>query len=129
MISWADKLNSAYVIYLDFIKAFDKVFPDILVDKMGAFGLDGTIVLWICNWLNSHSQRLLLNGPGGKYQGGVFTIFFLAYCCSTLFINSFENGIKGLNIRSVDDTKPDPWMFNLDNCKILHLDRNNQMHG
>lgn len=45
------------------------------------------------------------------------------------YYKSLENGMKGMNIRSVDDTKPDPWMFSVDNCKILHLDRNNQMHG
>jgi len=51
------------VIYLDFNKAFDTVSHSILLEKVDALDLDGSILCWVKNWL----RRL---GPksGGEWS-------------------------------------------------------------
>lgn len=60
------------VVFLSFIKAFDSVFHEILIEKLLKYGLDEQVVKWIENWLNGQSQSTVISGaktsrrPGGS---------------------------------------------------------------
>ena len=48
-----DEAKAVDFIYLDFSKAFDTVPNSILTEKLGAHGLDGYMLHWVKNCLNS----------------------------------------------------------------------------
>lgn len=56
---WMNALN---VVYLDFSEAFDKVSHNLFINKLEICGLDKTTVKWIHSWLNSHKQKVIING-------------------------------------------------------------------
>ena len=50
------KGNTPAIIFLDIKKAFDTVDHKILIDKLKFYGLDGTVILWIENYLTNRQQ-------------------------------------------------------------------------
>ncbi|GAB0208068.1 mitochondrial enolase superfamily member 1 [Grus japonensis] len=69
LISFYDKVTrlvdegkAVDVIYLDFSKAFDTVSHSILLEKLGAHGLDRCTLCWVKNWLEGRAQRVVVNG-------------------------------------------------------------------
>jgi len=50
------------VVYLDFSKASDTVSHCILLGKLAARGLDRYTLLWVRNWLEGHTERVVVNG-------------------------------------------------------------------
>uniref|UniRef100_A0A674JM42 Reverse transcriptase domain-containing protein n=1 Tax=Terrapene triunguis TaxID=2587831 RepID=A0A674JM42_9SAUR len=145
------------MVYLDFSKAFDTVSHDLLINKLGKCNLDGATIRWVQNWLENHSQRVVISGSvscwkdimSGVPQGSV-----LGPALFNIFINDLDNGIESTLIKFADDTKLggvasaledrikiqndldklEKWSevngmkFNKDKCKVLHLGRNNQLH-
>ena len=51
------------MVYLDFLKAFDKVDHDILVHKLKALGISWNLGMWFYNFLTNRSHFVRL--PGG----------------------------------------------------------------
>jgi len=49
--------NNIDVIYLDFVKAFDKVPHERLLLKLSEHGIRGNSLTWIRNWLCGRKQR------------------------------------------------------------------------
>ena len=96
------------VIYLDFLKAFDKVDIGILLRKAKGLGITGKLGRWINSFLTGRQQVVLVNGKksqvsdviSGVPQGTVLgPILFLIY------ISDISEGVKS-NIKVyVDDTK------------------------
>jgi len=62
MTGWVDEGRAVDVVYLDFSKALDTVFHNILLGKLSKCGLDEWSVRWTENWLNGRTQRVVVSG-------------------------------------------------------------------
>ncbi len=56
------------VIFLDFVKAFDKVPKERLLEKLRADGVRGELLAWIRSWLSGRKQRVVLNGESSNWE-------------------------------------------------------------
>ena len=56
-----DDGGSLDVIYLDFAKAFDKVPPHRLLQKLEGYGVSGRLLAWVRGWLLNRWQRVGVN--------------------------------------------------------------------
>ena len=60
-------------VYNDFAKAFDKVYFDILLEKISKLGIGGKLSRWLHSFLTGRSQRVLVNGilsaPSSELSG------------------------------------------------------------
>ena len=96
-------------IYLDYAKAFDKVDHQLLLKKLGRYGVHQKLIEWIKSFLVGRNQQVAMNGHlstaalilSGVPQGTVLgPILFL------IFINDITACISNSTIRCfADDTK------------------------
>ena len=59
-----DNYSSVDMVYLVFLKAFDKVDHGILLHKLRALGICGNVGIWLYHFLTNRSHFVLL--PGGN---------------------------------------------------------------
>ena len=108
---WTEILNkneSIDVIYLDFMKAFDKVPHQRLLHKLKAYGIGSNIVTWMEDFLIGRKQQVCVNGQlsqsvnvtSGIPQGSV-----LGPLLFVLYINDMPDKIKSNIFLFADDTK------------------------
>ena len=50
------------VLFLDFLKAFDKVDQTLLLHKLEHYGIRGQILLWITDFLSERQQQVIVEG-------------------------------------------------------------------
>ncbi|CAM5077495.1 unnamed protein product [Natator depressus] len=155
--SLVDRGEVVDMVYLDFRNAFDTVSHDCVIHKLGKCNLDGATIRWVQNWLENHSQRVVISGSQTCWKGitsGVPQGLVLDLVLFNIFINDLDNGIQSTLIKfasyiklggvssALEDRikiqndlgKMEKWSevnrmkFNKEKCKVPHLGRNNQLH-
>jgi ribonucleases P/MRP protein subunit RPP40 len=157
MEHWTDALDRGLpvdIVYLDFKKAFDSVPHKRLLKKLSSYGISGTLLDWVADFLHGRLQRVrvgesfsdwadVISGvPQGSVLGPLLFLIFIndlpesLGCC----IKLFADDTKLYSIISDDESADllnndlqallewsNRWQldFNQKKCAILHLGVNN----
>ena len=126
-----DKDGIIDVIYMDFMKAFDKVPHKRLLSKLKAYGLSQNIIEWIGSFLTGRRQRVCVNGYFSKWApvtSGIPQGSVLGPLLFVLYINDMPDDMPDDIISDIylfaDDTKLFNNTKNQANSKILQEDLN-----
>ena len=96
------------MIYLDFLKAFDKVSQLRLIHEIKCHGITDNIAAWIAEWLKDRKQRIVLNGARSDLEdvlSGVPQGFVLGPVLFLLFVNDIDTVTASHIQKFADDCK------------------------
>jgi hypothetical protein len=63
-----DNNHTVHIIFLDFVKAFDKVPHHFLLHKLSAYGIDGPLLSWCRSFLVDRRQCVMIDGTQSSWQ-------------------------------------------------------------
>ena len=116
------------VIYLDYSKAFDTVPHLRLIEKLKGYGISGSLLMWLTNFLQGRSQRVVLNGIQSQWlevTSGVPQGSVLGPLLFVLYINDIAENIQCKLGVFADDTKMYSIINNMCNTMELQCDLDN----
>ena len=133
-------------VYLDFAKAFDSVAHERLLRKISAYGIKGSVLSWIRDFLTGRRQYVSVKGESSTWKdvvSGVPQGSVLGPVLVIIFINDLPEVVNSIVKIFADDTK----LYNKDSnndiihlgkimaieiqceeCKTVHYGRNNQQY-
>ena len=143
------------ILYFDFKKAFDRVPHKRLIYKLKCMGIQGKVLNVISDFLMNRLFRVCVEGnfsnfmkvlsgiPQGSVLGPLLFILFINDLpdCIKSFIKIFADDLKIIaNSTDTDTIENDlknlekwekKWLleFNIDKCKVLHLNFNGKRNG
>ena len=119
---WADG------IYLDLRKAFDKVPHKRLIWKLRTQGgLEGTVLKWICDFLNGREMRTVIRGRKSTWKevtSGVPQGSVLAPLLFAVYVNDMMEGVSSYISLFADDAKLMRRVNAREDCEALQEDIN-----
>ena len=116
--------NNVDTVFLDFVKAFDKMDHSVLLHKLRNLGITGKMRAWIHNFLTDRSQIVLANGKhslpskvvSGIPQGSLLFI---------ILMGDIDKGVRHSVISSfADDTNISKTVFTVGDMDQLQQDLN-----
>ena len=114
------------VIYCDFMKAFDKVPHNRLLEKIACYGICGKVHRWLQGFLLNRHQRVMVQGSFSKWHNvlsGIPQGSVLGPLMFVMYINDLPT--KAVNSELflfADDTKIFKGIFNQEDCTLLQQD-------
>lgn len=92
---------------MDFAKAFDKVNHSLLTHKLWHYGIQGSCLTWIKNFLKSRTQAVVVGGTKSstvKVKSGVPQGSVLGPCLFLVYINDLPDRLTAQSRLFADDT-------------------------
>ncbi|KHN75654.1 putative RNA-directed DNA polymerase from transposon BS [Toxocara canis] len=128
---WYAGLNNGFqtdVVYIDFVKAFDSVIYPKLLLKLKAYGIVGSVLTWLKNFLCGRSFRLKVGNALSSFHfvlSGVPQGSILGPLLILLYVKDFPKSLLSCCKLYADDVKiyrpiTDP-QFDYNKCFVLHL--------
>ena len=105
---WIDEGSAVDIIYLDFLKAFDKVPHQRLQLKLKARGIGDAIIDWIEQWLTDRRQHVVVDGEDSNWKSvlsGIPQRSVLGILLFLIYIKDLDNNVKSNILKFADDTK------------------------
>ena len=129
--SYIDSGFPVDVIYLDFLKAFDKMPHERLLMNVKAHGIGDNIHRWIGEWLKDRKQRVVMRGQMSEWslvksrvlQGSVLGLLLF-----TMYINDNDDNIASHILKFADDTKVFSKVATQEEINCLQEDLNKLYH-
>ena len=124
-----DEGGSIDAVYMDFMKAFDKVPHRRLLTKIHHYGIQGDLRAWICQYLSNRQQRVGINGTYSDWQdvlSGIPQGSVLGPLLFVIYINDLpeilSEGTEAFLF--ADDTKIFRRILGIEDCHAIQSDLN-----